>query len=70
MEKSYSSDLQEHKYSCPATVDYIASAHPHVDDEDHEVAMVIVSYAIKHPRCRAGQVKLPVSEHIGTHINL
>lgn len=63
--RSYRSYLQEMKYSRPATVDHVARPHPHVNDEDHEVAMVVVAYTIEHPCCtdnnhvKVSNTKLP-----------
>lgn len=47
--QAYCSNIQKNEYSCPATVDDIACGHPHVDDEDHEVTMVVMADAVEHP---------------------
>ena len=47
----YRSDVQQDKDAGPATVDDEASAQPHVYDEHHEVAVVVVTNAVEHPGC-------------------
>ena len=43
------SDIKEDVHPGPATVDNVASPQPHEDYEHHEVAMVVVTDAVKHP---------------------
>ena len=43
------SDIEEDIHPGPATVDNVASPQPHEDYEHHEVAMVVVTNAVKHP---------------------
>ena len=54
---AYHSDIEEDVHPGPSTVDDVASPQPHEDYEHHEVAMVVVTNAVKHPGFGGTKVK-------------
>lgn len=50
--RTHGGGIEQDQNSGPLSVDDKGCAQPHVDDEEHEVAMVVVSDAVEHPGCQ------------------
>ena len=49
--QTHGGGVEEDQDSGPLCVDDKGCTQPHVDDEEHEIAMVVVSNAVEHPGC-------------------
>ena len=59
-------NIEQHIHPGPSAVDDVASPQPHEDYEHHEVAMVVVTDAVKHPGF-GGQRSRNISIHTFMH---